>query len=151
MKRIFLRPSLREQIQNEARVALPRECCGLIEGSHRGENILATTLHPTRNVARETDRFEIDPEEHFAVLRSVRTNGSEIVGCYHSHPNGRMMPSERDLENVGEEGFAWLILPLTEGSIGELAAFVVRAGKLAPIACETPRRRVLDPRCLRTL
>ena len=137
MKRICLPPSLREQIQNEAGAARPRECCGLIEGVRRGDRILATTLHPTRNVAREIDQFEIDPEEHFVILRSARTNGSEIVGCYHSHPNGRVMPSERDLENVGEEGFAWLILPLAKGSVGELAAFVVSAGKLTPIACET--------------
>ena len=137
MKRICLNPSLRERIQNEARAALPRECCGLIEGARKGDRILATTLHPTRNVAREIDQFEIDPEEHFTILRSARIKGNEIVGCYHSHPNGRMMPSERDLENVGEEGFAWLILPLAEGSVGELAAFVVSAGKLVPIACET--------------
>jgi hypothetical protein len=44
------------------------------------------------------------------------------------------MPSARDLENVGEEGFVWLILALAGRPEGELAAFVVSAGGLVPIA-----------------
>jgi len=83
------------------------------------------------------DRFEIDPEAHFAILRSVRAKGSDIVGCYHSHTNGRAMPSAWDLANVGEEGFVWLIYALTEQSGGELAAFVVSAGKLVSITYES--------------
>jgi proteasome lid subunit RPN8/RPN11 len=130
MTRLRLHPNLREQIHNEACAALPRECCGLVEGVRSGENVSATRLHSTRNIAAEIDRFEIDPEAHFAILRSVRAKGSDIVGCYHSHPNGRAMPSAWDLANVGEEGFVWLIYALTEQSDGELAAFVVSAGKL---------------------
>jgi proteasome lid subunit RPN8/RPN11 len=136
MKCLRLSPSLREQIHNEARAALPRECCGLVEGVRSGENVLATKLHPTRNIAEETDQFEIDPEAHFSILRSARARGAEIVGCYHSHPSGRAVPSAWDLANVGEEGFVWLIHALEEPREGEFAAFVVSAGKLVPITYE---------------
>jgi proteasome lid subunit RPN8/RPN11 len=135
MKRFRLDPDLQEQIRRQACAALPRECCGLIEGVRKGETLLATALHPTPNVAREMERFEIDPKAHSAIVRAARTRGAAIVGCYHSHPDGRAMPSLLDLANVGEEGFVWLILALHAGSVGELAAFVVSIGKLVPIAC----------------
>lgn len=137
MKHFRIGPDLQEQIRKQACVALPRECCGLIEGIRRGDTVSATTLHPTRNTASEADRFEIDPAAHISILRAARARGAEIVGCYHSHPNGNAMPSARDLENVGEEGFVWLILALAGRPEGELAAFVVSAGGLVPIACGT--------------
>jgi proteasome lid subunit RPN8/RPN11 len=30
--------------------------------------------------------YEIDPEEHIAVRKSLRTRGSSVLGAYHSHP-----------------------------------------------------------------
>jgi proteasome lid subunit RPN8/RPN11 len=137
MNRLRLPRNLREQIHAEARAALPRECCGLIEGVRHGESIVATVIHPTRNISDETDRFEIDPAEQFAILRSARANGTEIVGCYHSHPNGQTTPSACDFINVGEDGFVWLILALSERAHVELGAFIVSTGKLVPIACES--------------
>jgi len=136
MKLIRLGANLRQQIQHQARAALPRECCGLIEGGWEGETVSATLLHPTRNTASEADQFEIDPETHFSVLRAARARNTDIVGCYHSHPNGGAMPSARDLANVGEEGFVWLIFDLTQRSDGKLSAFIVSGGKLVPIAFE---------------
>jgi len=136
MKLIRLGANLRQQIQHQARAALPRECCGLIEGGWESETVSATLLHPTRNTASEADRFEIDPETHFLILRAARARNTDIVGCYHSHPNGGATPSARDLANVGEEGFIWLIFDLTQRSDGKLSAFIVSAGKLVPIAFE---------------
>ncbi|MBI3676589.1 MAG: M67 family metallopeptidase [Proteobacteria bacterium] len=107
--------SLREQIAREARAAFPGECCGLIEGDCDGVRIRVTAVHPTRNLAKENDRFEIDPIEQFALLRAARARGGEIVGCYHSHPNGRVEPSARDLENAAEEGFLWVIAAVDRG------------------------------------
>ena len=35
--------------------------------------------------------------------------GPAIVGCYHSHPNGRPTPSAADAARVAEWGWLWLI------------------------------------------
>jgi proteasome lid subunit RPN8/RPN11 len=99
---------LRSQIFAESRAAYPRECCGLLEGSAKR----ITALHPTRNLASERDRFEIDPAEQFRLMRE----GRNIVGCYHSHPNGRAEPSRRDAEHASEPGFLWLICADTLGA-----------------------------------
>jgi proteasome lid subunit RPN8/RPN11 len=106
---LLLPEDLRAQIAREAEIALPRECCGLIEGYREDARAVATALHPTRNIAREDDRFEIDPAQHVALLKKLRGSDREIIGCYHSHPNGRAAPSDHDRAAAGEAGFFWLI------------------------------------------
>ena len=109
MTTLLLSRAHRAQIEREAREAFPSECCGLLEGAGDGEIIRITALHPARNLSSDNDRFEIDPAGHFAAIRAARANGRAIVGCYHSHPNGKPEPSARDAEGAWGEGFVWLI------------------------------------------
>ncbi|HUB84382.1 MAG TPA: M67 family metallopeptidase [Rhizomicrobium sp.] len=118
-----LPPALRARIENEARAAAPRECCGLIEGARDGDIVRAIALHPARNLADGTDRFEIDPRDHFAAVRAARANGHKIVGCYHSHLNGLADMSERDRDGASDDGFVWLICAIAAQSL-QTAAFV---------------------------
>ena len=127
MDALLLGLPLRSQIEREARTAFPRECCGLIEGFNLGHALRATWLHTMQNIATKPDRFEIDPADQFHVLRAARSRGTEIVGCYHSHPNGISEPSQRDREGAGEEGFVWLIAALTDRGPTQLKAFVLRS------------------------
>ena len=129
MTALVLAPKLREQIAREALAALPRECCGLIEGVREGETVRATALHSTRNLSPDTDRFEIDPADHFKALRAARAAGGDIVGCYHSHPNGKAEPSPRDAAGAFEAGFVWLIAALSPGNAAaKFAAYVFSGG-----------------------
>jgi len=107
MAALILPLALQQQIEGEARAAFPGECCGLIEGVRDGETFTVLALHPTRNLAKEQDRFEIDPAEQFELMRALRGTDRAIIGCYHSHPNGLTEPSARD--GGGEDGFLWLI------------------------------------------
>lgn len=125
--------SLRERIAQEARTAFPRECCGLIEGLREKDAARVTAIHPTRNLACEADRFEIDPLEQFALLRASRGRGNDIIGCYHSHPNGRAEPSARDLANAGEEDFIWVIAAAVRDAVG-LRAFSYRRNAFFELA-----------------
>jgi proteasome lid subunit RPN8/RPN11 len=111
---LVLADGLRAQLEREARLAFPRECCGLIEGLYKEGVARATALHPTRNLSSDVDRFEIDPAEQFRLMRNARERSAEIIGCYHSHPNGRAEPSPRDVDSAGEEGFLWLIAALAD-------------------------------------
>lgn len=115
---------LRGQILREARQASPQECCGLVEGARAADGFRITALHPARNLAGAPDRFEIDPRDQFAAHKCARARGSAIVGCYHSHPNGRTEPSAADLAGAGEENFLWLI-----ASDESLAVFVYSGGR----------------------
>ena len=127
MTTLVLPPALRVQIEGEAKAAFPRECCGLIEGLRARDRIEAVVLHPAPNLSEAADRFEIDPAVQFAALRAARASGREIVGCYHSHPNGAAEPSERDRAGAGEEGFVWVIAG------AGLRAFVYARERFSPI------------------
>jgi proteasome lid subunit RPN8/RPN11 len=133
--RLFvLSDTLQRQLADEARAAYPRECCGLIEGVRAGDSIEALALHPTRNLASASDRFEIDPAEHIRLLRTLRGTEREIVGCYHSHPDGEPKPSPRDRDGAHDENFVWLIVGLdAAGTVGP-RGFLFRNGDFHPLA-----------------
>jgi desampylase len=130
---LVLPPAFRTQIIGEAVAAWPRECCGLIEGIRRGQTIIATALHPARNLAETDDRFEIDPAAHIRLLKSARAADHTIVGCYHSHPAGEAQPSPRDLEGASEAGFVWLIAALAPGADPQIGGFVFDGVRFEPL------------------
>jgi proteasome lid subunit RPN8/RPN11 len=126
MTRVTLPEALKKQILMEAGHAFPGECCGLVEGLwlEGGDEFQVTALHPARNLAAAPGRFEIEPRAHIAAHRLARANGHALIGCYHSHPNGRAEPSATDLAGAGEEDFLWLI-----AAGDRIAAFVYRRGE----------------------
>lgn len=82
----------------------------------------AIAAHETKNLAANgASEFLIDPETQFRLLRGLRGTGRELIGCYHSHPNGHAKPSATDGAAAHEDGFLWLIA----GSDG-IAAFAYR-------------------------
>jgi proteasome lid subunit RPN8/RPN11 len=127
---IELPAALAGEIRHQAAAADPRECCGLLEGMRKDGNFRVTALHSARNLAMDTDRFDIDPRDHVAASKAARARGHEIIGCYHSHPDGYAQPSARDLAGAGEEDFLWLI-----AAGAELAAFVYLGGGFVGADC----------------
>jgi len=124
---LILPQTLRDQIGREAKAAHPRECCGLIEGIYK-EEASAIACHPIRNLAQTNDRFELDPAQHIQLLKALRGTGRAIIGCYHSHPNGRAEPSATDLASAVDENFLWLI-----AADNVLSAFVHSAAAFHPV------------------
>ena len=136
---LILPHMLQARIEALALSAFPAECCGLMEGISRGATMEVLALHPARNIAPASDRFEIHPEDHFAALKAARANGHAIIGCYHSHPNGKARPSETDRLGGGEENFIWLIAA-PAGREGPVAvkAFVYSAMSFLPMDLARP-------------
>ena len=135
VSKFVLPPELRDQIIAEARAAYPRECCGLIEGLQEHNRARALVLHPTANFAPEIDRFEIDPVAHLRLLRELRGTERQIVGCYHSHPNGRLEPSDWDSEGMRDDGLVWVIAALDGlGVPATFAAFLGHSFHAVPLA-----------------
>ncbi|MGH6683831.1 MAG: M67 family metallopeptidase [Pseudolabrys sp.] len=139
----MLPEALRAQIVREAQATLPRECCGLIEGRRAADCVVVSALRPARNLSGAADRFEMDPADHFRALRAARLRGSEIVGCYHSHPVGRAEPSLRDRDGAAEDGFVWLIAAPQAAGGTTLAAFVFDGADFLPLDMDAPGS--LDP------
>ncbi len=91
----------------EATRAHPRECCGLLLG--QGNRI--ALAQPAANVHTDPEaHFEIDPKALIAAHRAQRAGGLELLGFYHSHPNGLTGPSAEDIAMAEGAGRIWAII-----------------------------------------
>ncbi len=91
----------------EAREAAPHEACGLLLGT--GSHVETATRTP--NVAPDPLRhFELDPAALIAAHKAARTGGPQLLGYWHSHPNGRVGPSDADRASASGDGRAWAIV-----------------------------------------
>jgi desampylase len=103
---VTIRRDILDRLSGAVKAAPDREICGLLFGSPKGID----RAQPVDNIAeRPQDSFEIDPRALFAALRAERAGGEQLIGHYHSHPNGSAEPSPRDLA-AAEPGKYWLIL-----------------------------------------
>ncbi|WP_157082198.1 Mov34/MPN/PAD-1 family protein [Sphingomonas pruni] len=94
-------------IRAAAAAAHPEEACGLLFGG----NGLINGWMEARNIAgRPETEFEIDPAALFAALRAERAGGAQLIGYWHSHPNGNVEPSRRDTELADADGKVWVIV-----------------------------------------
>ncbi|NML92995.1 M67 family metallopeptidase [Novosphingobium sp. TW-4] len=104
---VTLTASAHAAILDAAARAHPDECCGLLLGS--GERIVEAAA--TANVAADpAHHFEIDPAALIAAHRKARTDQqAQLLGYYHSHPNGLARPSSRDAADAARDGRIWAI------------------------------------------
>lgn len=123
---ILLPAALIRRIGIVAEEAYPEECCGLLIGFREPDNqVRVTEIAGSSNVAPppRRDRFEVDPALRFAVMRRLRDGRKQIVGHYHSHPDGLAEPSRHDAAMAYEPELLWLIVAVAAGAAGELEAF----------------------------
>lgn len=112
-----------------------REVCGLLLGC--GSEV--RDVRPAANVAAAPQtHFEIDPATLIAAHRAARSGGPQVIGCYHSHPEGRARPSAEDARLAAPDGQYWIIL----GTDGETAWQAVAGGdvhdRFIPVALASP-------------
>ncbi|WP_417805243.1 Mov34/MPN/PAD-1 family protein [Thalassospira lucentensis] len=109
---------LHQEVRDLAALHWPEEVCGLLIASKDSPNRIGRVV-VARNVADDPQKtFEIDPQTLFDTHRAVRTSNETIVGCFHSHPNGNVLPSNTDRERADEDGFLWLIIATTHTGAG---------------------------------
>lgn len=94
-----------------ARAAGTAECCGALMGSTDFASSWTITrmLELTnRSASSETEYLITSDDVRFA-QRKARAAELDVVGFFHSHPNGRSEPSATDLERAWP-GYIYLIL-----------------------------------------
>ncbi len=119
-----MRAATRRALAEHARAEAPNEACGIVVF----KDGVSQRYVPGRNRAASPYRFEleVDPETWF-----LEDEGYELA-VFHSHPSSPARPSRTDVENIGLwEGKPYLILSLRTG---ELAAWTIQDGEIAPLA-----------------
>jgi proteasome lid subunit RPN8/RPN11 len=111
-------------LQGHLEAVYPQEGCGLLLGTleqetlHIHQVIAATNVwnHPEDADRSLHDRYEIDPREMLAAMKTARQNNLEIVGIYHSHPDHPASPSECDRSLAWSE-YIYVICSVDSGSV----------------------------------
>ena len=81
----------------DARRRHPEECCGLLLGRRSPRVWIANQIVCSLNIAADPrTAFQIDWNLLAHTLRRTQGTRREIIGSYHSHPNGLAAPSEAD-------------------------------------------------------
>ncbi len=122
---IIFSHALVRQMWAHAKHSLPEECCGFLLGETRKMQYVKKVIR-AKNVAkasRET-KFVIDPREFIGVEKRAKSADLNIIGIYHSHPNGRAEPSNFDLE-VAWPSYSYVILSLLQSRPFKILSWVL--------------------------
>jgi [CysO sulfur-carrier protein]-S-L-cysteine hydrolase len=105
---VRIRAAVWDEIVAHAREEAPNECCGLLVGPSGSIEECVRT----RNLEASPTRYRVDPVEHIAVNRRLRSTASRILGAYHSHPRSAAEPSPSDVAEAFYPEFIYLIVSL---------------------------------------
>jgi proteasome lid subunit RPN8/RPN11 len=110
-------------IIKHAESGYPNEVCGVLIG--KKDSI--TSFKECRNLNRERarDRYELDPLSFREADDWARSNGMEILGIYHSHPDHPSRPSGFDRERAWPE-WVYIILSIDVGKYNDGRAWILK-------------------------
>lgn len=95
---------------------------------------MITRAFPAANAAlNPSTRYEISPRDIFDRLREMREAGIELLGIYHSHPNGKNVPSPHDVELAFYPETPYLIVSPLPGAPRPIRAFLIRDGQVSEV------------------
>jgi len=120
---MFVDGAVLDAIVRHAQEAAPNECCGLLIGN---EEWIEEAVR-TRNAKESPSTYQVDPADHFALIRRTRAQQRQIIGAYHSHTRSAAEPSPRDIAESHDESLVHLIVSLAAAE-PRVAAFRIRKG-----------------------
>lgn len=125
--RLVLAPGVLRALRRQARETFPEECCGFLFGRSAESGASVEAVLPARNEAPESrgSRYLISPEAVLLARRRAQDLGIEVVGYYHSHPDGTAEPSGHDAEHAWP-ATSYLIVPAAGGVPGEPRSWRLR-------------------------
>lgn len=108
----MLRRSDLDAILRQARAAAPVECCGVLGGRREGDAHRVEVVHPCRNVApRPRWEYLAHPQDQLDAFLDIEdARGLEVLGVYHSHPQGPPGPSPVDAARAAYPGASYLVV-----------------------------------------
>lgn len=113
-------------IRRHAADDYPRECCGILAGRRfpDGSRRVVWVRRAANIVEDMADRrYEIDPRDLLRADKDAREQGLEILGYYHSHPDGTAEPSELDAQRAWPD-YSYVIVAIREGIAQEVRSWV---------------------------
>ena len=115
---------LLQEIRRHGELAYPAECCGVIAGRARPVKEAVQLVPMPNERTDDPHRYLIDSDQLRAVERWIGTEGWEILGYYHSHPDHPAAPSAYDTKHAWP-WYSYLIVQVEKGNASALASWVL--------------------------
>ncbi len=129
MKNIEISLQQKEKMIRHALSELPNECCGVLTGTANR----ATQVFCMKSVPASPDAYFMDPEQQVEVFSRMHQRGENLVGIYHSHPEGPDIPSGSDLQFAFHPESAYIILSLKDRQRPAIKAFILENSQFKEI------------------
>jgi proteasome lid subunit RPN8/RPN11 len=111
-----------EIIAAHGETSYPNEGCGLLLGHVEDGRNVVTGARPLPNVwpveSEKPERFRIAEDDWRDVELEAISEGLDIVGIFHSHPDSLPVASPRDLDWASWPGYSYLITQVVMGRSG---------------------------------
>jgi proteasome lid subunit RPN8/RPN11 len=103
-----------EKMVHHSRSESPREACGILAGQKDRDRIRIAKVYGCDNVhPNPNGEFFMKPEDQLRVFLEIeKIKEIEIVGFYHSHPQGPESPSQIDSSKYYWPGYPMAIVSL---------------------------------------
>jgi proteasome lid subunit RPN8/RPN11 len=124
-----------EQMRQDVASRAPEEACGLLAGQRQGRRLEAVRLFRATNLLHSASRYRIDPHEQLAAFNQIDEQGLELVGIYHSHPQGPDELSPTDLAEAYYPEAAYLVWS-GEGGEWVCAAYAIQQDGVTRVSIE---------------
>ena len=121
--------TLRDRLAELAALDHPGEACGVLFGRRGPAGAWAVRLERLTNLARPRSlaSYEVHPGELVSAERAARAAGLELLGFWHTHPDGTALPSARDRREAWPDA-TYLIAATARGRLRELRAWRLERG-----------------------
>jgi [CysO sulfur-carrier protein]-S-L-cysteine hydrolase len=98
--RLVIPRPIYEALLVHALAELPAECCGLLAGRLSADGTVGDVTHhyPLVNELNSPTEFLSDPYSMLRADKAIRSEGTDVLAVYHSHPTSDPVPSRKDRE-----------------------------------------------------
>ena len=105
----------------------PSECCGALLGRPAAYGWVVTAALRAGNTRTDSahNRYNIAPAELVRIERQARSQGLEIAGFYHSHPDHPAHWSATDLAEAHWLGCSYVITEVAHGKAAVTNSFLL--------------------------
>lgn len=132
-------------MRTHAESIYPEECCGLLLGKLTGDAKTLIEVLPTENSwgddadtedvfsasesssqrkSSKRNRFSILPKVMLFAQKDARDRHLDIIGIFHSHPDGQPVPSEFD-RAIAWQQYSYIILSVQQGKACDLKSWIL--------------------------
>lgn len=117
MSVLQLTQAVYQAIRAHGEETYPHECCGALLGNSTPEGWQVTVASLAGNTRTDSahNRYQIAPLELVKIERDARSQGLEIAGFYHSHPDHPAQWSQTDFAEAHWLGCSYVITAVAQG------------------------------------